>query len=119
LSEQWSVDADDTDALGAGEVRVVPLPRDELGRPREALLVRDAAGELRAYLNRCRHLAIPLDGGSRDFLTPDGQHLRCGTHGALYRLDDGYCVEGPCQGAALVALPFDVVDGVVRLRPPG
>lgn len=99
-----------------GEVRVVALPRDQLGRPREALLVRDAGGCLRVYLNRCRHLPIPIDGGSREFLTSDGSHLRCGTHGALYRLDDGHCVSGPCEGQALHALPFEVVAGAVRVR---
>ena len=74
----------------------------------------------RAYLNRCRHLPIP--GGvlsfsrrsseapyvaSSDFLTPDGQALECRTHGALYRIDDGMCFEGPCEGRAL--LPIELL----------
>jgi len=103
----------------AGNVRVVALPRDGHGRPREALLLRDDAGVLRVYLNRCQHLPIPIDGGSRDFLTPDGAHLRCGTHGALYRLQDGLCIAGPCEGKALEAVPFEIVAGSIRLRPDG
>lgn len=98
------------------DVRVVPLPSDDLGRPREALIVRAPDGTLRAYLNRCRHLPVPLDGGSRQFLSRDGEHLLCGTHGALYRLDDGFCVEGPCEGESLIALPITVgPDGAVAI----
>lgn len=92
--------------LFAGSVRVVRLPPD--GRiPREALIVRDQSGTLRAYLNLCQHLPIPLDGGSRRFLTRDADHLQCGTHGARYRLSDGLCVEGPCQGRSLIALELE------------
>jgi nitrite reductase/ring-hydroxylating ferredoxin subunit len=101
----------------ADGVQVVRLPDDELGRPREALVLLDGAGTLRAYLNRCEHLPIPLDGGSRDFLSADGRHLRCGTHGALYRREDGFCFEGPCAGKSLLALPVRVAeDGWVELE---
>jgi nitrite reductase/ring-hydroxylating ferredoxin subunit len=92
--------------LTPGAVRVVQLPPE--GRiPREALVVRDASGVLRAYLNRCQHLPIPLDGGSRRFLARDGAHLQCGTHGARYRLSDGHCIEGPCLGRSLIALELE------------
>lgn len=98
-------------------VQVVRLPDDERGRPREALVLLDGARTLRAYLNRCEHLPIPLDGGSRRFLSEDGSHLVCGTHGALYRREDGFCVEGPCAGKSLLALPVRVdEDGWVELE---
>ena len=103
------------EALAPGQVRPVALPRARDGRPREALVLRDHGGELRAYLNRCEHLPIPIDGGARRFLSSDGQHLQCGTHGARFRLEDGYCVEGPCVGRALQAIPLEVEDGVVYL----
>lgn len=96
--------------LRRGDVRAVMLPRDELGRPREALVLIAEDGEPRAYLNRCQHLPIPLDGGSRVFLDVAGTHLRCGTHGALYRVSDGLCVGGPCPGKVLVALELRVDD---------
>jgi nitrite reductase/ring-hydroxylating ferredoxin subunit len=91
-----------------GQVRVVALPRDAHGTPREALLLRDLEGRLRAYLNRCQHLPIPLDSGGRKFLTASGEHLQCRTHGARYRLDDGFCVDGPCVGRALESLVIEV-----------
>lgn len=91
-------------------VRVVSLQRDEHGRPREALVLLDERGEVRAYLNRCEHLPIPLDGGSREFLSEDGSHLRCGTHGALFRREDGLCVVGPCKDESLLSLPIRIGD---------
>ena len=97
--------------LTQGVVRAVQLPRGTDKRPREALLVLGSDGKPRAYLNRCRHLPIPIDSGSRRFLNIERTHLLCGTHGALYRFDDGMCVEGPCTHMALEALFVDEQDG--------
>lgn len=116
-------------SLEPGVVRVVPLPRGLFGSPPvvplEALVVRDLSGEPRAYLNRCRHLPIPLSftrprepslhDASHEFLTRDNQALECKTHGARYRLDDGMCVEGPCEGRALLALELVVEDDALYL----
>ncbi len=101
--------------LVAGQVRVVRLPADASGMPREALLLRDARGRLRAYLNRCRHLPVPLDAGGRSFFSADGSELECRTHGARYRLDDGRCVEGPCKGAALQAFAIELEGDLVHV----
>ena len=95
-------------AITAGEVRVLGLPAHADGTPREALLLRDEDGCLRAYVNRCMHLSIPLDAGGRNFMSADGVHLQCRTHGARYRLNDGYCVEGPCVGSALEGLAIEI-----------
>jgi nitrite reductase/ring-hydroxylating ferredoxin subunit len=97
------------------EVRVVELPRGADRRPREALVLLGSDGEPRAYLNRCRHLPIPIDGGSRNFFAEDGEHLLCGTHGALYRRDDGVCIAGPCLHLALETLPILEENGVLFL----
>ena len=99
------------DELSAGVVKPVALPKGDDKRPREALVLLDLEGRVRAYLNRCRHIPIPIDSGSRSFLTFDKQHLLCGTHGALYRLDDGVCIAGPCLHLALEALPLEETDG--------
>ena len=34
-------------------------------------------------------------------------------HGALFRLEDGVCVAGPCAGERLKPWPVAVIDGVV------
>lgn len=89
------------------EVCVVPLPKGRYAR--EALVLHDEAGELRAYENVCQHVPIPLDAGGRRFLDAQG-HLVCATHGAIYRRSDGECVSGPCLGRRLVALRLRVID---------
>ena len=101
--------------LTPGVVLPVPLPPGHDKRPREALVLLGTDGEPRAYLNRCRHLPIPIDSGSRQFLTHDGRHLLCGTHGALYRLDDGLCIAGPCIHLTLEMLKIVETNGEIFL----
>ena len=90
--------------LRDGVVRTARLGQDADGLPVMALLLRDDSGVIVAYRNLCQHLPVPLDGGTGELLSDDGAHLICGTHGATYRLHDGYCVEGPCEGLALQRL---------------
>lgn len=104
--------------LAPGEVYVVRLGRDGDGYAREALVLRDANGALRCYRNLCKHLPIPLDGGTRRFMDPTGRYLECGTHGATYRPEDGLCVAGPCEGERLDALPLVEENGRLLIRIP-
>lgn len=105
-------------SLSPGQAVVVPMSPDERGRPREALVLLDHDGTPRAFINRCKHVPIPLDGGSRQFFTGDKEALLCGTHGARYRLTDGYCVSGPCHGAKLDPILIQVANGIIELREP-
>jgi len=57
-----------------------------------------------AYLNRCGHIAIPLDYMPGDFFSDDKQTLVCSTHGAEYAPDTGACLGGPCFGVGLEPL---------------
>jgi nitrite reductase/ring-hydroxylating ferredoxin subunit len=58
------------------------------------------------YVNRCTHAGSPLDWTPDRFMSADGRHLQCATHGALFRVEDGICLRGPCNGAGLT--PFTV-----------
>jgi len=107
------------DSIVSGTARLVALPRRPSSPPSEAIVVRDATGVVRAYLNRCRHLPIPLDGASREVLDAERTHLECRTHGALYRLEDGLCIDGPCEGLSLLALPLEERDGELYLLIDG
>jgi len=101
--------------LNANEpVAVVALGFDRQQRPVEGLVLQDGTGQLRAYLNRCRHLPVPLD-ASRRFLTDDKTHLRCRTHGARFRISDGMCTLGPCQGLPLWPLETQIHAGQVYI----
>jgi nitrite reductase/ring-hydroxylating ferredoxin subunit len=65
------------------------------------------------YVDRCAHMALPLAQQLDQYLTPDGTMIQCSWHGALYRIDDGVCVGGPCTGARLQPWPVTVTDGTI------
>lgn len=73
-------------------------------------VVREAGG-VRGYVDACPHMGLPLALKLDDYLTPDGALIACGWHGALFRIEDGYCLGGPCAGQALVRWPVTVADG--------
>jgi len=63
-------------------------------------------GQAHAYRNRCPHTGAPLDWQPGRFLDPSGEHLLCALHGALFRIEDGACLAGPCRGEGLAPLPL-------------
>ena len=84
-------------------------------RPLDVLIAR-AGGAVFGYVNSCPHVGSPLDWTPDRFMSPDRRHLMCGTHGAQFRIEDGFCVAGPCAGKRLrpIALILSE-DGVIRL----
>jgi nitrite reductase/ring-hydroxylating ferredoxin subunit len=68
------------------------------------------------YVNACPHLGVPLDWLPDQFLTLDGTRIICATHGAEFRISDGYCVRGPCRGESLTKVPSTVVNNVIMVR---
>ena len=66
-----------------------------------------------AYYNSCPHAGGPLDWLPEQFLDIDKQFIQCATHGALFQINDGRCVAGPCLGDRLVSVPVTIVDGEI------
>ena len=89
----------------------------EAGDERFFLVRKD--DRLYLYRNVCPHLGTPLNWEEDRFLDPDGALIQCSTHGALFRIEDGFCLAGPCVGAHLSAAPFHVVDGMVMIESAG
>ena len=74
------------------------------------------------YENRCPHTGSPLDWMPDQFLNLDKTLIQCSTHHALFRIEDGYCIAGPCSGQGLSAVSVLEQDGVIWLqidRDPG
>jgi nitrite reductase/ring-hydroxylating ferredoxin subunit len=69
----------------------------------------------RAYVNRCPHVAYPLNYAPDMFLTFDDSMIQCYVHGAIFEKDTGYCIAGPCAGLKLVPVPVEIVEGYVLL----
>ena len=72
--------------------------------------------QLFSYINRCGHLAVPLDYKPGEVFSDDGQTLMCSTHGAEYAPDTGACLGGPCLGVGLEPLSIIELDGALYLR---
>jgi nitrite reductase/ring-hydroxylating ferredoxin subunit len=83
---------------GAGQIDLILARRD---------------GVLLGYVNSCPHQGVPLETFPDKFLTADGSQFICSAHGARFRVEDGFCVSGPCEGKSLRTLAFSIVDGAV------
>lgn len=93
-------DIGDDDARGFefGEDSLVAVRRD---------------GQVHVYVNWCPHLGIELNYQPDEFFDLDRRYLQCANHGALFDVDSGLCVLGPCKGNSLKKVESAVVDGVV------
>ena len=60
-----------------------------------------------AYRNQCPHTGVNLNWQPDVFLSFDGQHIQCALHGALFRIDNGYCEYGPCLGRSLQTITVE------------
>ena len=63
------------------------------------------------YVNVCPHAGNPLEWRPDAFLTRDRSRIICSRHGAVFEIESGVCVEGPCPGARLRALRVGVENG--------
>jgi nitrite reductase/ring-hydroxylating ferredoxin subunit len=68
------------------------------------------AGEVRGYIDRCPHTGLPLALAPDRFLTRENDLILCSSHGALFRIVDGFCVAGPCAGQRLWPWAVKVED---------
>ena len=100
--------------LDDGEGKPIALSVED--RELTLLLVRKGP-QVFAYSDRCPHMGISLLWGRKLLVTPDGSCLRCANHDALFRIQDGVCVAGPCINERLEAVVTRVVDGQVWLLP--
>ncbi len=70
-----------------------------------------------AYRNACPHLGIELEWEPDKFLDFEGVLIQCATHGALFVIESGECVSGPCLGQALQAVPARIENGMLLVTP--
>lgn len=66
------------------------------------------------YVDRCPHAARPLAPIEDRYLTREKDFLLCSVHGALFQIEDGVCVAGPCAGQRLTPWPVRL-DGELVL----
>lgn len=84
-----------------------------------SLMVARSGEQVWAYVNVCPHFSLPLNSQPNEFLVVGERRVMCAYHCAIFRFDDGHCIEGPAEGLGLEPVAVDVVDGEVVLRPAG
>ncbi|HBX38183.1 Rieske (2Fe-2S) protein [Pseudohongiella sp. SYSU M77423] len=72
--------------------------------------------QLFLYYNYCPHLGTPLEWLEDQFLDPDGVFIQCATHGALFQIENGQCIQGPCKGKSLKPIPFELGNGFMMVE---
>ena len=65
------------------------------------------------YVDRCPHMGLPLAQVLDGYLSPRGDLIACSWHSALFAIDTGLCVGGPCTGGRLTGWPVAVVADMV------
>lgn len=84
------------------------------GRDAFRLLVLRDGETIRGYVNFCPHFSLPLNAEPDRFLLFGGR-IYCANHTAAFRIEDGYCEDGPCRGDWLERVPLTLAHGVVTI----
>jgi nitrite reductase/ring-hydroxylating ferredoxin subunit len=111
--KSWEVAA--SDALLEGKALGFQVGKDDW--PVKGFLVR-YEGRARAWLNSCPHAGHALNFGPDDFMTRDGKHIRCLSHGARFEPGSGICIAGPCPGEKLQRLECREENGMIYVTAP-
>ena len=61
-----------------------------------------------AYFNHCPHTGVNLNWQPDQFFDFENRFIQCATHGALFQVEDGLCIRGPCAGAKLQSIPVNI-----------
>ena len=104
------------DSIERGDARAFSLSRiDEEGetKPFSIVILRTERDAYFGYVNACPHFNISLNWREPKFLNGAGDRFYCINHYAQFRIADGYCDEGVCEGHWLTPVAVRVEDGRV------
>ena len=93
----------------------VGMVAEVAGKKRNIFVVRRGQ-RVSAYLNWCPHNQVLIDQIPGQFFNHDKTYLQCSKHGALFRIDDGFCVKGPCEGEYLKALDSYILGENILIK---
>ncbi|MGH1537674.1 MAG: Rieske (2Fe-2S) protein [Gammaproteobacteria bacterium] len=91
------------------------LSVDHNGTKLDLFIVKKDAS-ISIYKNSCPHTQGPLDWTPDQFLDLDQRYIMCANHGALFEINTGLCVYGPCKAQSLQALPFTIKNKQIYLQ---
>jgi TetR/AcrR family transcriptional regulator, transcriptional repressor of bet genes len=107
FQKSWQLVADQAQIPSSGDFLAVDLGVERV------LIVRDAAGQVRAFRNSCSkapHILLARPAGHVDF-------IRCAVHGLQFELDGGR--RGAPGTSSLLALDLRMIGTLIFVRPGG
>jgi len=69
-----------------------------------------------AFINQCPHTGINLEWQENQFLDREQTFIQCSTHGALFEIETGNCIHGPCVGDSLTPIGLNIINNMVVLQ---
>ena len=98
-----------------GRATLLSLPAGSAGAPEFKLLVLRQGDQVHAFANRCAHFGVPLAAKAEQLISTPLKSLTCNLHYARYAWATGACEAGECDGQALISVPLDHDNGVLRI----
>lgn len=76
-------------------------------------------GQLYGWWNACPHISgAPMAWRKDAYLNGKRTHISCHAHGALFEIETGICIQGPCLGKTLEAVKLIENDnGSLFMQP--
>ncbi len=87
----------------------------KIKRKTQSIFVVHKDGAFFAYYNKCPHTGATLEWQEDQFLDLDKALIQCATHDALFMIDSGECIAGPCSGDSLQPLPLIIESDKILL----
>ena len=87
----------------------------KINRKIQSIFVVHKDGEFFAYYNQCPHTGASLEWQEDQFLDLDKTLIQCATHDALFMINSGKCIAGPCIGDKLQAIPLSIDSDEIHL----
>ena len=85
----------------------------KIKRKTQSIFVVHKDGKFYAYYNKCPHTGATLEWQQDQFLDLGKALIQCATHDALFIIDSGDCISGPCSGDSLQSLPLIIESGQI------
>lgn len=87
---------------------------DPLGEGKDTMFLVLRNGVVHGWRNACPHYDYASMAWKKDeFLDANGAHIMCAAHGALFDIQDGRCILGPCLGQSLTPVPLRITGGLI------
>lgn len=83
---------------------------DPMNRGRDSVFAVRRGQTVRLWADRCPHHGTPMPWRKDAYLNAAGDRIVCAAHGALFEIDSGLCVQGPCLGDHLRPVPFKLTE---------